>query len=254
MLRCIPLVGLLALLLAPPPAWAQSGDPAGIGAYFSTVNLYIYPDGPEEGRRTLVRPNNAFNVVDFTTDSEDRLWYRIIYPQGSETVEGEGWTVAEPHELISGRGASVQVFTRIPGQANGPFETYNLPAIGLELLQETRPSERFPEVTWQKVRYSMERPLRAWAAAAAGIYRPGRRAGFMRASHQAMTEHEVPEEKRMRLLAGVVRIGDTPLEVEWSLGQPLRTQEEVIEETRRTTWHYAEMRIQFENAVVKQIN
>lgn len=230
-------------------AWGE-----GIGAYFTLVNTYIYSKGPRTGSRYLVRPRLAFTVVDVTVDSQDTIWYKIIYPPRTTKVSGLGWTPTAPHEILAPQPEPVLVFSRIPSNGNDAFTVLSVPVSGVELLNESQSDPRFAQVRWQKVRYELSRPLRAWARGTAGIYRAGKTETFLSRVYGEMVTRVVGKEKITRFLSGVIRIGDSLREAGWALGQPLNEREETVANTKRTTWHFQEMVVVFENQVVKQIN
>ncbi len=251
--RIVPLVlaaCLAAVLVLPLPAMAQQP----IGSYFTRVNTYIYEEGPRKGRRHLVRPRKAFTVLDVTADKDDAVWYRIVYPPVTQTVKALGWTPTPPHEVVRAVQDSVLVFSRIPTTATSPFAVHRVPAGGLELLNESQRSPRYAALDWQKVRFQLKRPLQAWARGAAGIFRLGKPVTFLSRVYGEMVTRNVDKETERRLLSGVVRIGDTVREVQWALGDPLRSQNETIGNARRTIWEFGELTVTFENDVVKQIN
>jgi len=250
------------LLLAPALlAWALGGlapraqaQTQGIGAYFTSVNTYFYAKAPRDGKRFLVRPRQAFTVVDVTTDAQDILWYQVIYPPETVRISGTGWTANAPHELLAAPQEPVLVFARIPGADRSTLSVVRVPASAVELLNETQSGSPFAQVNWQKVRYQADLPLRAWARGGAGIYRPGKTVAYMSRVYGELVTRNVEKEEQQRLLSGVVRIGDPLREVRWALGDPLRSQEETIGDARRTIWQFPELTVTFENGVVKQVN
>lgn len=249
----------IVIVLALLGAWVPGAAPTAaqtqaIGAYFTVVNTYVYEKGPQTGRRLLIRPRNAFNVVDVTADANDILWFLIVHPSETERSSGIGWTAAAPHELLAAPQEPVLVFSRIPAGDPRGLGVFKVPAVGVELLNETQSGTSFAQVDWQKVRYQLEQPQRLWARAGAGIYRPGKTAAFMSRVYGELVTRNVDKDEQTRLLSGIVRVGDTLRDVRWALGEPLRSQEETIGEARRTIWQFPEMTVTFENAVVKQIN
>lgn len=230
----------------PGPARAQ-----GVGAYFTLVNTYIYANGPGQGARTLVRPRLSFNVVDLRLDTQDRIWFRIVYPSKSMQLKGEGWTAKSPHQLRGTSNQPVLIFNRIPSvrpgfRGQGSMRSYRIPIADLELLNESQAGSGFAQLDWQKVRYKVTEPLLAWARGGAGIYRIGKSEAFLSRVYGEMVTRNVGKEKRIRLLSGVIRIGDTLREAAWALGDPLRRQDEPIGNTKRTIWQYPEMTVIFE--------
>jgi hypothetical protein len=243
---------LLALLALPCAAGTALGQ--GIGAYFTLVNTYVDVKAPHDGRRVLVRPRQAFTVVDVATDAQDQLWYLVVLPDETVKVSGIGWTAAAPHELVAASQEPVTVLSRIPTEDVRGLQSAKVPAGGVELLNETQSSAAFAQVDWQKVRYQFETPLRAWARGGAGIYRPGKTAAFLSRVYGELLTRNVDKDEQTRLLSGVIRIGDPLREVRWALGDPLRSQDETVGEARRSTWQYPELTVTFENGVIKQIN
>jgi hypothetical protein len=231
------------------PAQAQT-----IGVYFTAVNTYAYTGAPHEGKRILLRARQAFNVVDVTTDHNDIMWFQIVYPAETLKIGGTGWTATAPHEMLTPQQEPVLVFSRIPDDDQGGLQVFRVPATSLELLNETKSNTPFAQIDWQKVRYSFEQPVRAWARGTVGIYRPGKTAAFMSRIYAELVTRNVDKDEQTRLLSGVVRVGDTARQVRWALGDPLRSQDEKIGDTRRSTWQYPEMTVTFENEVVKQFN
>lgn len=238
----------MAMVLS-KPAMAE-----GTGAYFSLVNTYLYTKGPLEGGRYLVRPRTAFTVVDQQQDAQDKIWRLIVFHPKDRKVSGEGWTPRAPHELLPTERKPVEIFSRILDGGNKPFDVVLAPVAGLKLLNETIPSKVFSQIVWQKVKYSFHEPIKGWIKDSAGIYRVGKTTAFLTLVYGEMVTGNLDKEKMKRLMSGVVHVGDTFQEVKWALDTPYRTQEEIVGETKRTTWEYPAMVVLFENDVVKQIN
>lgn len=250
MMKPLPILLLLLILPVSRPALAD-GE---IGVFFTKVNAYIYPDGPGTGKRILVRPREAFTVVNLTTDVEERPWLRIIYPKVGKNISGEGWSPLAPHEIMSSGTGEVQIFPHTLENPAMPVAAVKVPATSLELLNVTQASTRFPEVLWQKVRYQAKIPIRPWIRASTGIYRPGKNENFINRVYTEMVSRNVKKEKQLRLLSGVVRVGDSTQEVKWAMGAPVRIEEEAIADVKSSTWHYPSLTVHFENQVVEQIN
>jgi hypothetical protein len=87
----------------------------------------------------------------------------------------------------------------------------------------------------------------------AGIYRPARSPAFLMGVYQELQQRKVAPEGQRRLLAGVVRPGDSAQEVRWAWGDPLRTWQEGQEGKRRTVWGYAEGQLRFDGDTVKDV-
>lgn len=225
-----------------------------IGAFFTRVNAYIYAQGPNAGKRFLIRPRQAYTVTDVAMDNSERLWLQIVYLKQSRTFSGEGWTPLAPHEIMGAGPKPMEIFsTTLENPATG-INSLRVPATDLKLLNVTQRSTRFPEITWQKVAYETKKPLRPWVRATTGIFRPGKTREFVSQVYAEMVSRALNKEKLKRLLSGVVRVGDTVLEVRWALGKPLRVVEEAIANAERTVWHYPTLAVRFENQLVEQIN
>ncbi|MDH5752459.1 MAG: hypothetical protein OEZ59_08590 [Deltaproteobacteria bacterium] len=229
-------------------------DERPVGAFFTLVNTYIYSNGPLQGSRFLVRPRRAFVVFDYALDSQDRIWYRIAFPDKTNTVKGEGWTPKAPHELLPSEREPVLVYSRPIARKEDTYTTVDVPVQALELLHETIISKSFPRITWQKVKYSFDTSQQAWVRGGSGIFRPGKAPDFMIRTYEEMVTQDLEKEKRNRLLAGMVQVGDTTSDVQWALGNPLRKQEEKAGEALQATWEYPEYVIRLENFIVKSIN
>ncbi len=247
---------LVALLMYPavPVTVGGVARAQSVGAYITLVNTYIYDRSPGVGRRILVRPRNTFSVLDQGRDARGRVWFKIVYTEGKETISGEGWTAKAPHEILGAQHEAVLVFTGIPENGARSLETFRVPVSSLELLNESRPSSEFASVNWTKVRFRLERPQHLWVRGGAGIYRPGKTDAFLARVHGEMVTRNVEKVALRRLLSGVVRVGDGPREVRWALGEPLRNQEDTAGGISRQTWQYPELTVLIENGLVKQID
>lgn len=241
---------VLAIALLFVPLSAQAGE---IGAFFTQVNAYIYTSGPREGKRYLARPRQAFSVLNVRTDAEDRLWLYIVYPKRSQKLAGTGWTPHTPGELLSWGEKQVDIFAETPDRGSIAPVVARVPAQDVKLLNETKPSSRFPQVDWQKVSYASEIPLRAWVQGAAGIFRPGKSSEFLSRVYVELVSRNLKKVKLERLLSGVVRVGDSSWDVERALGPPLRVQKDQASGDNKMTWQYPARSVRFENDVVNQI-
>ena len=252
MRRCL-LAGLIALatLMTAAPLQAQTRS---LGAHFTLVNAYIYTGGPVEGQRFVARARRSFPVTDFQQDSRDQLWLRIIFTDFTRKVRGEGWTAKLPHELLPTEREPILVFSAPLAKDDASINSLRIPANSLSLLNDTLDSPYYKRVVWQKVKYELEQPIEAWIRESSGVFRPGKSPDFLVRTYGEMVTRDVEKNKLLRLLGGVVHLGDVPADVEWALGTPLRKQEESLPEAQRTTWEYPELVIRFENGIVKQVN
>ena len=244
------LILLLGLVIANP----AQGQTRGLGAYFTLVNSYIYLTGPLEGPRLIARARKAFQVTGYVMDNQDRLWLRILFTDYQKKLRGEGWTAKLPHELLPTEREPILVFATPLTRDDSNLNTLRLPISGLTLLNETTASDVFNRVVWQKVKYDLDAPVEAWIKESGGIFRAGKTPDFIVRSYGEMVTRDVEREKLIRLLSGVVHLGDSPSDVEWALGTPLRKQEETVADAVRATWEFPEQVIRFENAIVKQLN
>ena len=241
---------MIAFLLFPALAWADDG----IGTLFTKVNAYTYPEGPLKGRRVLVRSRNALSVINLLSEPSERQWFQVIVPGEFQKISGEGWTPLSPAETLTPVGDGVPVYSSTFERKTDSKAMLTVPAGDLELLNITQNSKRFPQIIWQKVRYSTSKPMTAWIRANAGIYRPGRSSDFISQVYEEMVSRNVEKEKLFRILGGVVRVGDGAHEVQWALGKPLRVQEETAGDSSRVIWHFPSMAVKIRNDVVEQIN
>jgi hypothetical protein len=191
--------------------------------------------------------------LDQAVDDGDRLWYQVLGAERTEKVEGAGWTPLTAQELQARGAEGVPVYSRPLNSSFRAFQSLTVPAADLEPSRETQRNDDLPQIEWQKVRYSTRLPQKLWVRAAAGIYRVGKSPAFLTQAYADMATRSVAKELLARLLSGVVRPGDSPQEVRWALGEPLRTGEEAAGAVKLTLWDYPEAQVRFENAVVKQV-
>ncbi|MEE8433445.1 MAG: hypothetical protein V3S64_01530 [bacterium] len=242
---------MLGLWLGTLPNTA-SAEP--IGGFFTLANTFMYTKGPREGRRFLVRPRLAFQVVDITTDDKERIWYQVVTPGVKRKFTGQGWITEAPHEINKTSDRPVRVFSQIPTLAGGTFETMMAPSSGIKLLNDSTQVKRFDKVIWQKVGYRFEAPGRAWAREAAGIFRSGKTDQYLLRVYGEMVTRGISKGLQIRLLSGIVRVGDTMRQVQWAFGDPLRRTETETDNTTQTNWEYQNLRVVLQNGVVKTIS
>ncbi len=248
------MIRLSAAVLAALPLWVAPGFAQDTGAFFTLVNTYAFVDSPREGERHLLRARRSFTVVDFTVDAEDVVWYWVVQPERRVKISGTGWVALDPHELNQLNGQPVLVFPEVIEEGMRPMAGREVPAADLVLANVTQPSGSVPEITWQKVTYETEVPGRVWVRSTTGIYRPFRSAKIVADVHAEMVTRSVDNDRLRRLLSGVTRVGDSPQEVAWALGDPTQREESTAEELNIMVWHYPGLQVRFENSVVKQIN
>ena len=241
---------LVGLLCIPSVAWGGGS----IGTFFTKVNAYVFADGPQQGKRVLLRSRNAVTVIGFVTDAQERIWYKVQVPGFTQKRSGEGWTPLSPAETLTAGAEGVPVYASTFEGKSPSSEMVQVPARDLELLNTTQNSKKFPQIIWQKVRYTMDEPMESWIRASTGIFRAGREQGDIQAVYEEMVSRNTEKEKLFRLLGGVVRVGDSAQEVQWAMGKPLRIQEESSGDTSQVTWHFTNLAIRIRNNVVERIN
>ena len=242
-------LGLTLLVLGAGNLLAQETS-----VYFALVNTYAYTAGPRQGERHLVRTRQTLTVTGFVTDSDGVVWYSAIDPERTVRLRGTGWVALDPHELSRGDGQPVLVFPDPidrPAQATAGLE---MPSADVTLANVTKPSQTFPEVTWQKVNYETNAPALLYVRGTTGIHRPFLTEKFISDVHAEMVTQGVDSERLRRLLSGVVRVGDGPQDVRWALGEPQQQEESTAEQLKIMVWHYPGLQVRFENNVVKKIN
>ncbi len=241
---------IAALLFSPAVRPAQAGE---LGAFLALTNTYAYRLGPHEGNRVLVKSRLAYPVIGQAFDDADRLWFRIVLPEALDKVEGMGWTPLAASELATRGDRPVEIYSRPLDEAERAFRVEEIPASDVEMLKETQPSTMFPQVQWRKVRYVSRRAAQPWVRASTGIYRPGKSTSFLTQNYADLVARNLPRELMTRLLSGVVRTGDTPQQVRWALGEPLRSSEERARGVQVTVWEYPELKVRFDDAVVGRV-
>lgn len=246
---------MVAFMLA---AWVGTQPPTAsaevIGGFFTLANTFMYTKAPREGRRFLARPRLAFQVVDIATDGRDRIWYLVITPDVKQRFTGQGWIVKAPHEISKTSDQPVRVFSIIPNGTGGPFETIMAPSSGIKLLNETTTVKWFAKVVWQKVSYRFKAPGKAWAREASGIFRSGKTDQFLLRVYGEMVTRGVSRGMQIRLLSGIVRVGDTLRQVQWAFGDPLRRTETKVDNITQIHWEYQNQRVVLQNGVVLTIS
>jgi hypothetical protein len=235
-------------------AWVIPAAAQDTSAFFSLVNTYAYASGPRQGERALVRARQTLTVTGFVTDGDGVLWYRAVDPEHSEKLKGSGWVVLDPHELSQKGGQRVLVFPDILRAVSDDKAALEIPASDITLANVSQPSQAFPEVMWQKVTYETNVPTSLYVRAATGIYRPFRSDKFLSDAHAEMVTQGLDNDRLRRLLAGVVRPGDSTQDVRWALGDSIQQEESTAEGLKIQVWHYPGIQVRFENGVVKKIN
>ncbi len=238
-------------------AWLAPAREAGageLGAFFVARPLAAYDRGPRQGGHLALAPHKAYTVVGLAWEGGERLWLRLSVPERPRLVRGEGWTPLTAQELAARSMGLVEVYSR-------PVEPGEAPATAVQMagsevqVQEgaSEPSRAFAPVVWRRVRYATHRPALVWVPAAQGIYRPGRSPVFLAEAYREMTARNVPPESLVRLLAGIVRQGDSVQDARWAWGEPQRTWNEDADGHRVAVWEYAEGQIRFEGASVREV-
>ena len=234
---------------------AQAGE---LGVFFVTAPASAFARGPRQGSQIALRQDSAYAVIGLAWDRDERLWLRLNVPERTHIAQGEGWTPLTAQELAARNSGPIEVYAS-PIESGRPAAAATLvPASDVKLLPRPSRSDSatgpgLPELQWHPLRYATRRPLLAWVAAAQGTYRPGRSPAFLSSVYRDMSDRKVPAATLQRLLAGIVRPGDTAQAVRWAWGEPLRTAAEGPEGQRIAVWEYAEGLLRFEGATVKEV-
>ena len=247
MRKVVPTLAVLLFAAGSLPAQETS-------AFFALVNTYSYTAGPRAGERHLVRARQTLTVSGFVTDGDGVIWYKAIDPERTTRVRGTGWVALDPHELAQRGSQTVLVFPEPFERASAATAGLEVPASDLQLANVAQPSQSFPEITWQKVNYETSVPSTLYVRGTTGIYRPFMSEKFISDVHAEMVTQGVDTDRQRRLLSGIVRVGDSPQDVRWAMGEPLQHEESTAQELKIMVWHYPGLQVRFENNVVKKIN
>lgn len=242
---CALAIGALAAPLA------RAGE---LGAFLVTGPLSAYERGPRQGPRLPLAPHTAYAVVGLAWDGAERLWLKLSAPERLQLVRGEGWTPLTTQELAARSMGLVEVYDSPVEPGETPATALQIPGSEVQMLGTTQvPSKAFAPVMWRRVRFATRRPAQVWVLATQGVYRPGRSPAFLAGVYEEMTARHVPAESLARLLAGIVRAGDSAQDVRWAWGEPQRTRNEGAEGHRATVWEYPEGQIRFNGAGVREV-
>ncbi len=247
MALCMMALWMVVLCFAVRGAKAQE-----IGSFFVLVNTYGYAGSPNLGKRFLVRHRNTYALIRSQRGPLGRLWRLIELANITRTVQGEGFVVQGEHLTPDGNG-DVQVFPFLPINPKVSLNPRLISHLNIRLQNDLRTAKRFPQLTWQKVRYKSESLVRVWVLATKGIARFGVRPGAIQEIYRVMLSQQTPPAKRWRLMGGVVHQGDTAADVRISLGAPLRNQQTGQDNASRRVWDYSDYTVRFENGVVKEV-
>lgn len=243
------LVAALVLTLLAPAA-LSAGE---LGAFIALVNTSGYADGPRRGTRVPVKSRVAVPVVNQSFDEGDKLWYQVLLTDRTELAQGQGWTPLTPEELRALGAEPTLIFDQPLGAAERTPPVLRVRAGDVRVLPEAEPGESQPRITWRRVRYATRLAPKAWVRAGTGIYRAGKADTFLTQSYADMVTHAVPKDTLIRLLSGVVRVGDRPEEVRWALGAPRATREETADAATFAVWEYPELTVRFQDDALKSI-
>jgi hypothetical protein len=241
-------VAVAALLLG--AGLARAGE---LGAFFAPGAVADYELGPGRGTKGTLRPRTAYAVVGVAWDGSERLWLKVRVPEAQRTVRGAGWTALTAQELGARKGDTLKVHLRPVEPGQPPAGFVRIPAADVQVSGESQPSRAYPQVAWRPVRYASRLAAEAWVPAARGIYRPGRSPAFLTGVAEELRQHNVPAEEQRRLLAGIVRAGDSAQQARWAWGEPLRTWQEGTAGKRVVVWSHAEGQLRFDGDTVKDV-
>jgi hypothetical protein len=242
---------LAVIALAAPAGIAVAGE---LGAFFTPGAQSAYERGPRQGGRLALAAHTAYAVVGLAWEGGDRLWLRLSVPERVQLLRGEGWTPLTAQELAARSMGLVEVYSHPLEPGAVPATALQMAGSEVQVLGGARASSRpLAPLVWRRVRYATRRPAQVWVPAAQGIYRPGRSPAFLAGAYQEMSARQVPAESLARLLAGIVRKGDSAQDVRWAWGEPQRTRSEGEEGHRVAVWEYAEGQIRFDGAGVREV-
>jgi hypothetical protein len=238
------------LMFFSTPGQGYAGE---LGAFFAPTAVAAYETGPRQGPKIVLRPHVAYVVVGLAWDTSERLWLQLRDPESLRIVRGEGWTPLNSQELNGRSTMPVAIYAQPmePGQAL-PKRVF-VPAADVQASGEGEPGKAFPYVRWRHARYSARRAMEPWVTATQGVYRAGRSPAFVMGVYQDLQQHRVPLEGQKRLMAGIVRVGDTAQEARWAWGDPLRTWQEGADAKKVTVWSYLEGQLRFDGDTVKDV-
>lgn len=242
---------LAASFLAAPLQVALAQE---IGSFFSLASASVFMGGPRKGRRFVVRPRLAFPVLKVAKDARDGVWFQIEVAQRKHSIRSEGWITAAPSEISQTSDVPVRVYANIPEQPETEIEIRNVPSNAIKVLNKTLSVPRFERVEWQKVSYRIEAPVLAWIREGAGIFRAGKNDQYLLRVYEEMVTRGISRQQRVRLLSGIVRLGDAVRYVQWAMGDPLRKYEEKLGSSNQVVWEYPKLRLAFENEELKKIS
>jgi hypothetical protein len=226
-----------------------------LGAFFALAPLSAYERGPRQGGRLPLAPHVAYAVVGLGWEGGERLWLKLRVPDRLQLVRGEGWTPLTAQELAARSMGQVEVYSRPVAPGEAPAVAVKMAGSEVQVSVGARePGRAAGSLAWQRVRYATRRPAQVWVPASLGVYRPGRSPAFVAGAYQEMGARHVPAESLARLLAGIVRTGDSAQNVRWAWGEPQRTRNEGAEGRRVSVWEYAEGQIRFDGDAVLSVH
>jgi len=234
--------------------WVPAAPAQDSSAFFTLVNTYAYANGPREGERTLIRARQTLAITGVVSDGDGVIWYRAIDPERTTRIKGTGWVALDPHELSQLGSRRLLVFPEIVQSIQDDKVALEMPASDVTLANVAQPSQVFSEIAWQKVNYETSIPGTLYVRGSTGIYRPFRSDKFLSDAHAEMVTQGVDNDRLRRLLAGVVRPGDSSQDVRWALGEPVQREESTAEGLKIQVWHYPGIQVRLENGLVKKIN
>jgi len=232
-------------------AFAGSAFGQDLGTVILQKNSYAYLEGPEAGNRFLVKKGQVLAVVASDTFQGD-LWLRVKDPSQTTRITGEGWTPMLPQEIQEKGDQPVMVFEAPVEDRKKLSAARWMPAAHLRPQAETRSSEVYPLITWQKVSYRTRVPSEGWIRGNTGIYRPAMAPAHLEKTQKEMNSAGIPKTDQIRLLSGVVQPGDDPQRVRWALGEPTGMENDASS-SLRAVWTYPGVMLEFENNLLKTI-
>jgi len=239
------LLGLLLFCVGVPQAFA------GLGSFLVTKTVYLYAGADPQAEKTLTRRVRAYPVTAIKQGKGDDLMLQIEVPSSNNLVQGVGFIVETDEELAAKAGGQVKVYSEVPNVQVGLDNYQFIDAGDLLATGREEKSKQFPALNFRAVNYKTTLPKRYWVFDWGGIYRPDKDAAWLNQIHPQVASLKTAQERKTKILNGLVEPGFTLAEVRLALGEPVK--EGPAETPGQLQWEYQSRRIIFEaGKVVRQ--
>ncbi|MDT8448180.1 MAG: hypothetical protein RRB13_14905 [bacterium] len=236
------LLGLLALCLGALPLQAE------MGSFLVLKSAYFYPS-LNGGKKVLTRNKTAYPVVGMEFVGEDKMLFQVLVPT-DQISTGSGFIVETDQELKENKDALIKVYPSLPSTKADLTDYQLVPVAALLITGRQETQADFPQLAFRAVNYKGALPQTYWVDDWAGIYRPEKESTWLNQVFEELSRTQLPEDRRDRVLMGLVETGFTEQEVRQALGEP--TQRERLA-TGEIQWIYANKKILFEAGKVAQV-